>query len=325
MQGGTGHGLYASNSSGFLRVYNNIIAASLGYGFHFYSAGTGDLKNIDLQDNVSLNNGYWTRYHDSWYASEGRATDNFMMGNRPITALNFARNIGYHREGRGAQNLELGYGGTENISGAATGNSFIGGVNTIDHFETISFTNNYISTGIQVLGYVAPITNVSTTINNNTYYFYPTSATSKDCSFQPFGLTVNNNQASIASWKAQGFDAASTINACGVRDSTPTVTIKANAYDAKRFNVTVNNPASSTTVTLNLSSALANGDSFELHNAQDYYGPLVASGTYNGPISINMTTLKVATPIAYETMLNVTPLAQMTSGPQFGGLVLIKK
>ena len=76
MQGGTGHGMYASNSSGFLRVYNNIIATSLGYGFHFYSAGTGDLNNLDVQDNVSLNNGYVTRYHDSPYATEGRAGGN---------------------------------------------------------------------------------------------------------------------------------------------------------------------------------------------------------------------------------------------------------
>jgi hypothetical protein len=89
--------------------------------------------------------------------------------------------------------------------------------------------------------------------------------------------------------------------------------------------VIINNPLSSTTVTLNLSSALANGDTFELHNAQDYYGPLVASGTYNGPISINMTTLKVATPVAYGSMPNSTPLAQMTSGPQFGAFILIKR
>jgi hypothetical protein len=319
MQGGTGHGLYASNSSGFLRVYNNIIAASLGYGFHFYSAGDGELKNIDVQDNVAFNNGYWTRYHDSSYASEGKGNDNFLVGHRPITALNFVRNIGYHREQRGAQNFELGYSGVENINGTATNNTFVGGANDIELFPTLVFTGNYIASNFnEILGWTAADVPVSTTINNNTYYYYPT-----DCTKLPF--SVSGVFKSIDQWKALGFDANSTINACGTRDITPTVIIKTNTYDANRYHVIVNNPASSTTIMLNLSSALANGDIFELHNAQDYYGPLVASGTYNGPISINMTTLKVAAPVAYGSMPNSTPLAQMTGGPQFGAFVLIRK
>ena len=319
-QGGTGHGMYAANSESSFHVYNNIIAASFGFGFHFYSAGTGHLYNYDVQDNVSLNNGYWTRYHDSSYAAEGRTTDNYLIGHRSITALNFTRNFGYHREQRGGQNVEIGYSGTENISGSATNNTLIGGENTVDHFETLTFTNNYIAAFFQDLQFIAPDTPVSTTIDSNTYYFYR-----NDCSFQPFGLTANNTPTSVAQWKAKGFDLNSTINPCGVRDSTAKVTINPNAYDANRYHVIVNNPSSSTTVTLNLSSALANGDTFELHNAQDYYGPLVASGTYNEPISINMTTLKVATPVAYGSMPNATPLAQMTSGPQFGAFILIKK
>lgn len=216
--------------------------------------------------------------------------------------------------------MNVGYAEVENISGTVTNNTLVGGVNTIDHFETITFTNNYISAFFENMQYIAPVTPVSVRLNNNTYYFYR-----NDCSFQPFGLTTNDIATSIEQWQAQGFDLNSNIHPCGVRDNTPTVTIKANIYDANRYHVIVNNPASSTNVVLNLSSALANGDTFELHNAQDYYGALVASGTYNGPISINMTTLNVATPIAYGTMSNVTPLSQMTSGPQFGAFILIRK
>jgi hypothetical protein len=319
MQGGTGHGLYAANSSGFLRVYHNIIATSLGYGFHFYSAGGGELKNLDVQDNVSLNNGYWTRYHDSSYATEGRGTDNYLIGHRPISGAVFTRNFGYHREQRGTQNFELGYSGVENVSGTVTNNVFVNGINTIDHFPSLTFTGNYISSFFEVLQFIAANRPISTTINNNTYYYYRT-----ECPPQ-FGLTANDTPTTVAQWKALGFDANSTIHACGVRDATAAVTINPNTYDANRYTVIVNNPASRATVTLNLSSALANGDTFELHNAQDYYGPLVASGTYNGPISINMTTLKVATPVAHGSMPNSTPLAQMTSGPQFGAFILIKK
>ncbi len=318
-QGGTGHAMYAANDFGFLKVYNNILATSFGFGFHFYSAGTGQFNGLDIQDNVSFNNGYWTRYHDSSYATEGRGTSNYLIGHRPVVGLNMARNFGYHREQRGTQNLEMGYSGVENVSGTATGNSFIGGVNDVELFPTLTFTGNYISSNFnEILGWSPSATPISTTINNNTYYFYP-----NDCAKLPFA--VAGVFKSIAEWKAQGFDANSTINPCGVRDSTPRVTIKSNIYDANRFQVIVNNPASSTNVTLNLSGALANGDTFELRNAQDYFGPLVASGAYNGSISINMTTLNVAIPFGYGSLPNTTPLAQMTSGPQFGAFILIKK
>jgi hypothetical protein len=318
-QGGTGHGMYASNDSGSFRVYNNIIAASFGFGFHFYSAGVGHLNNFDVQDNVSLNNGYWTRYHDSSYATEGRGTDNYLIGHRPVVGMNFTRNFGYHREQRGAQNIELGYTGVENVSGSATANVLVGGVNDIQFFPTLTFTGNYISSNFhEILGWTPSAEPVSVAINNNTYFFYPS-----DCSALPFAYSGVDK--SVAQWRALGFDANSTINACGVRDVTPTVTIKPNAYDANRFHVIVNNPAIGTIVTLNLSSALTSGDRFELRNAQDYYGTLVASGTYNGPISVNMATLNVATPIGYGMLSNVTPLAMMTTGPQFGVFILTRK
>ena len=318
-QGGTGHAMYASNDSGFLKVYNNILASSFGFGFHFYSAGSGEFNGLDVQDNVALNNGYWTRYHDSSYATEGRGTTNYLIGHRPVSGLLLTRNFGYHREQRGTQNLELGYSGVENVSGTATNNVFVGGINTIDHFPTLTFTGNYISSFFENIQFIAADTPVSTTINNNRYYYYRT-----DCPPQ-FGLTANDTATTVTQWKALGFDANSTFNTCGTRDNAPTVTIKSNIYDANRFQVVVHNPASLTNVTLNLSAALTNGSLFELRNAQDYFGPLVASGTYNGPISINMTTLNVAIPIGYAALPNTTPLAQMTSGPQFGAFILIKK
>ncbi|MEK6335952.1 MAG: hypothetical protein AABM67_13555 [Acidobacteriota bacterium] len=319
-QGGTGHGVYAANDSGYLRVYNNILATSFGFGFHFYSAGTGQFNGLDIQDNVSFNNGYWTRYHDSSYATEGRGTDNYLIGHRPVTGIIFNRNFGYHREQRGTQNLQLGYSGIENVSGTATNNVFIGGVNSIERFPTLVFTNNYISSFFENLQYIASNTPVSTTINNNTYYYYRSG-----CVIPQFGLTANDIMTTVTQWKALGFDTNSTINPCGVRSSTATITITANAYDANRFRVIVNNPQSVPTIWLNFSGVLANGDTFELRNSQDYFGPMVASGTYNGPISINMTTLNVAIPFGYGSLPNTTPLGQMTSGPQFGAFILIKK
>ncbi|HEY6118548.1 MAG TPA: hypothetical protein VIV66_01255, partial [Pyrinomonadaceae bacterium] len=131
-----------------------------------------------------------------------------------------------------------------------------------------------------------------------------------------------NTPLSVAQWKALGYDANSTFSPCGTRPS-GSVTLDPNAYDTNRANLIISNLSGSPTVSVNLGSFLNNGDSFEIHNAQDYYGPLVASGTYNGPVTINMNGLTVATPVGYNSTM--TPLAQMTSGPQFGAFILIKK
>jgi hypothetical protein len=95
----------------------------------------------------------------------------------------------------------------------------VGGVNTIDHFETLTFSNNYISSYFENLQFIAADTPVSTTINNNRYYYYKTG-----CPPQ-FGLTAADTPTTVTQWKAQGFDANGTFNTCGTRDGTPTVTI----------------------------------------------------------------------------------------------------
>lgn len=130
--------------------------------------------------------------------------------NGPIKALNFVRSYGYHREGRGTQNFELGYSGTENISATATNNTLIGGINNVDHFETLVFTNNYIATADRLLYYSPPTTNTSITINNNNYYFYPNSAKLQDCA-APFA--VINTGVTTAQWRALGLDAGNTYSA----------------------------------------------------------------------------------------------------------------
>jgi hypothetical protein len=315
-QGGTGPAFYVSNLHGFKKFYDNIITNGFGSGFHLYSAGTGHLTNFDLQGNVSYNNGYLTRFMDSSYATEGRTTENFIIGNRPITNLVFKNNIGFHREQRGGMNLDLGFGDAQSNDAVIQGNTMIGGTNSIARFASLNFSNNVIASHWESLYYTSPATSIQQVINNNTYWIY---------SCEQSRFFVNGVAKDAAHWRAAGFDANSTINPCGKRDRAPTVTIRANAYDANRFHVIVNNPAGNTNVTLNLSPALLNGATFELRNAQDPFGPPVASGTYNGPISINMTTLKVAVPIGYVSLPKTTPLAQMTSGPQFGAFILTKK
>jgi len=320
-QGGTGHGMYIQNQSGFKKIYNNIITDSFGYGLHAYVGGTAHLINLDVQGNVSYDNGYWTRIQDSSYAAEGRCTDNFLFGSAgtPVVNLNFANNFGYHREQRGCPNIELGYGDGENASAAATNNVLHGGMNSIARFATMTFTGNVVASWIQDMAYTPPASAASQNFSQNTYYFYR-----DDCLRQPFEWDDPNTGAqvslSISQWMNLGFDSSSVINPCGIRPTGVRVTLQPNSYDANRTHIVINNFSKNATVSVDVSSFLRPGDSFELRNAQDYFGAPVASGTYaGGSISIPMASLTVARPSGWNGAMI------QSSSPDFGAFVLIKR
>ena len=314
-QGGTGPAFYCSNQTGFKRFYENIVTNGFGVGFHLYSAGRAHLNNFDLQGNVSFDNGYWTRVQDSSYASEGRTTDNFLIGNRPITNLVFKDNFGYHREQRGGMNVNIGYGMADNVSGVIQGNTMVGGTNSIARFSTVNFRRNFVASHWTEMYYAPPSASspiVSQVIDGNVYYFYP-----DDCGSEQFNAP-DGVAKTIAQWRAMGLDANSSFYPCGTRP-TNSVTVRKNAYDANRAHVIIGNFLKLAMVTADLSSVLKVGDQFEFHNSQDYYGPLVASGTYSGPISINMVTLAVARPVGWNGAM------VKSSGPEFAAFILIKK
>jgi hypothetical protein len=322
-QGGTGPGTYFQNAQGFKKFNNNIVTNSFGLGISAYTAGNqAHLTGFEIQDNISYMNGYWTRYHDTAFATEGSGQWNFLVGSSqtPLENLIVSNNIGYHREQRYVDNYIIGYGVSQNTSATITGNVSLGGNFAVQRFATVNQSGNLVAWNQPFFYYTSAASPVSEGVNNNSYYYYPSNCSSPAFISHDGGGTY----ISVAQFKALGYEASSTFAPCGTRPPVA-VTIKPNTYDANRFHVAVQNPSSQTNVTLNLSSALNYGDTFELRNAQDYFGPVVASGTYNGPISINMTTLSVATPVAYDTMPNVTPLTLMTSGPQFGAFILIRK
>jgi hypothetical protein len=309
-----------SNQHGFKRFYENIVSNDFGIGYHLYSAGVGHLTNFDLQGNVTLNSGYWTRVRDSPYASEGRTAQNFLVGNRPITNLTFKNNFGFHRENRGGMNLDLGYGIAESNNAVIQDNTMIGGTNSVARFGVLDFERNRLASSWEELYYTPPLGMVlaSQLINNNTYYWY-----NPNCGAGQFN-SPGETQITIAQWKALGFDANSTFKPCGTRPAGLAVAIRPNKYDAKRANVIVNNFSKADKVTLDLSSFLKVGDQFELRNAQDPLGARVLSGVYNGPVTVNMKGLTVAVPVGYNPS-TMTPLSQMSSGPDFGAFVLTKK
>ncbi len=95
----------------------------------------------------------------------------------------------------------------------------------------------------------------------------------------------------------------------------PDVFVQPNTYEPGRANVTVFNWPHQDAVAVDLSGVLAIGSDYEIRNAQNYFGPIVASGRYaGGAVSIPMTGLAPAAPIGLP--------APAPTGPEFNAFVV---
>jgi hypothetical protein len=97
------------------------------------------------------------------------------------------------------------------------------------------------------------------------------------------------------------------------------VIVRPNQYEPGRANVCVYNWDKRGSVDIDLSKAgLKQGDKFEVRDAENFFGPAVASGTYEGrSVSIPMTGLKVAAAAG-----NV-PTPPKHTAPEFGAFVVL--
>jgi len=94
------------------------------------------------------------------------------------------------------------------------------------------------------------------------------------------------------------------------------VFVRPNAYEPGRANITVYNWDLRPSVDVNIGTILSVGRTYEVRNAQDYFGPPVAAGVYSGaPIRLPMTGLSVARPVGVST--------PPPTGPEFNVFVLL--
>jgi hypothetical protein len=77
------------------------------------------------------------------------------------------------------------------------------------------------------------------------------------------------------------------------------VSIRPNLYEPGRANIVIYNWSRAASVAVNLAQAgLAAGDSYEIRDAQNFYGPAIATGVFNGTsASVPMTSNVVAMPL----------------------------
>ena len=94
------------------------------------------------------------------------------------------------------------------------------------------------------------------------------------------------------------------------------VVVLPNTYEVGRATIVVYNWSGSATQAVDLTGVVSPGAAYEIRNAQNFYGPLVASGTYaGGSITLPMTGLTQGAPVGFA--------APPLTGPAFNTFIVL--
>lgn len=303
---GHGHGFYVQNNTGTKTIADNIIFDQFDNGIQFYGTGNSNVKNVIAQGNISFNNGAIATP-----TSAGPAyADNllFAIGNG-VQNAQVLNNYLYFTPSLDVGNNELGYGGNPNGSLIATGNYFIGGFEAVEvgNWASVTFQGNTIYSKDKfdvLMADTSPLSGYAW--NKNTYY--------------GAGLfQLNSSGTFFSGWPGKtGFDSQSTYTS-GAPTGVWTF-LESNKYESGRANIVIYNWNLANSVSVDVHTVLTPGTQYEVLDAENFFGPPVASGIYNGsPIVIPMTGLTMAVPNGS------VPSAASHTAPAFGAFVLRRK
>ena len=295
---GHGHGFYVQNATGTMNIANNIVFDQFDNGLQFYGSGAASEKNLVVQGNISFNNG-------SISTNSAMADDVIFVNTNGVSGVQLLNNYFYFTPQIGRGYNEMGWPGP-NQDIVVKGNYFIGGFQpvVIADWASVVFQNNTVYTDEYLMAFATTNTPQGYIWDNNSYYGNGI-----------FGY--NGSGTFLGGWQGwTGFDLHSTFS-----PHAPTGTwtfVEPNKYETGRANIAIYNWSLAPTVSVNVTGAIAPGTRYQVLDAQNYFGPPVASGTYDGtPISIPMTGLVVATPNGS------VPTPPVHTAPQFGAFVLI--
>ncbi len=290
-----GHGMYLQNVTGLKTVNDNIIGDNADEGIQMYGGGGANVEGFRLNGNALYNSSSWPDQNFQFNV--------LIAGGAVRKDIQFNNNFSYFTPSRDFGVVSFGeY--TDGLDMIVSNNTFVGGftaVAVIKQAGPFTFTGNTVYTRPSSVKEIdlEPDTGTGQTIasytwDHNSYY-----------GLNNFLYLQNRT---FTSWQsATGFDANSTFN-----PNAPTgaaISVRPNAYEAKRANIIVYNWDSSSAVNVDLSSVLAQNDAYVILDAQNFYGPPVAQGTYTGStVSIPMMGLAKATPNGFPTPAHTAPL-----------------
>lgn len=306
------HAMYIGNSNGTKYIMDNIIFAQGGYGILAHSDSTSSSQmGLHIEGNATFNNGSLTL--------DDQTTGNIQVGGvEGVSAerIVIRSNSVYNSLGNSTNKnngIKLGYEDTGNKNVTVVDNYIVSKVplriwwwqNVDSHGNTIysrgSSTDLVMPTGVSPSAYLW---------DSNTYI-----SGRKDGP----AFSKDDSTYSFAGWQeATGMDRNSRVEQdASLRPKGVKTFIRPNRYEAGRANITVYNWDLRESVAVDVSSVLSVGGSYEVRDAQNYFGEPVARGSYDGtPIQLPMNLTGIAQPVG-----NVERAPSHTSS-EFGVFVL---
>lgn len=323
---GHGHGLYIQNTSGTKTVSDVISFNNFATGMKAFGV-TGSAVGVTFDGVVSFNNG-------SVRASNFLKETNLYVGTNVVPAdlITITDSVLYHTPGIQGENLHLGYAVYDNKRVTVTNNYIAGGDLPIamNYWQAATVTGNTIHVSSQgswssqslAVAKTSPGYGASAfTWENNRYFDASptfTNGTRYSMAFNTAKNQLGGGRLSFNEWKANtGYDKSSTY--AGGDPTASHVTVRPNRYEQGRGHIAIVNWSRASRVDVSLSNVLQVGDSFEIRDAQNYFGPPVATGIFTGsPVSIPMNLTAMSAPVG-----NV-PTVPTHTAPLFGVFVVSK-
>ena len=290
---GHGHGMYVQNNTPVMRFSDNIVYSGFSYGTHAYGSSDAYINNFTFEYNTWFDVGVLSA------VSGGDAV--LIGGGRPSENIIFNGNLAYCRGGNDGAGVCLGHGSaaTPNAN-MEVRNNYIACTLKINRWSSIIFRNN---TGVGPRALIYPLNTSDLAAvppydwNFNTYWCSETpDAWSTYKPFNRYKAGAFNTWQNWTEWRsATGYDPNSTYTKA--YPASAAIFVRKNDYDTSRGRITVFNWPRTGTVNVDISPVIAPGQRYALLDAQNYFGPPVATGTYaGGTIVVPMTGAACAQP-----------------------------
>jgi len=300
------HGLYLTNATGTKLVRDNIVFNNWKYGFHLNGNG-GELTNIHFDGNVAFGNGSVSSPPISQSAA-------ITLAGASASGFEWTNNYTYESPTSPNAAAEFGVSGSTHQDGLISGNIFVHYVE-FTNWTSLTVTNNvFFAPGGATIG---PDQVLSTTGSlagfrwaANTHYRTPTASA--------WGTSDRAGFTTLPGWRSTTGLGATDVNPATVPAGVQ-IFVRPNAYELGRANIIVYNWDRLPTVNVDLSTILAVGDSFEVRNAQAFYGAPVATSVYaGGLVTFPMAGITPAPPVGRSY------ISAPVTGPEFNVFVLLR-
>jgi len=299
------HGIYGHNATtGPKFITDNVFFNNYARGIQLYADEDAALRDITVAGNVAFNNGT--------ISSSSTRVNLLISATVPTSAMVARDNLLYHSPGVDGIQLRLGnYGAAYNGSIAVRGTYAAGGSVGLQMryaWTQATVEDNTFVGAAEVVQTGGAGVATSYRWNGNVYHRDPTAA----------AWEHESAGYDFAGWRAVSGLGASDV-AQGATPTSPHVVVRPNRFEPGRAHVVIYNWGRQASVAVDLSGVLHGGDRFEIRNVQDFYGPPVVRGTYEGgAVSVPMTGVAPPTPLG-RTAPNRAP----RTGPDFDVFVVV--